>query len=117
MTRSNGAPASDRQYKAAWQKRFGVKSPRAAQAAAMLAAAFASRAEGAEAGFRQVQAALRSTALFSSPVPASAAWRALIPGAFSAANPLRVPQEDALDAFVFILQSYVAQIIFAALQA
>ncbi|MBQ5366351.1 MAG: N-6 DNA methylase [Thermoguttaceae bacterium] len=117
MTRSNGAPASDRQYKAAWQKRFGVKSPRAAQAAAMLAAAFASRAEGAEAGFRQVQAALRSTALFSSPVPASAAWRALIPGAFSAANPLRVPQEDAFDAFVFILQSYVAQIIFAALQA
>lgn len=117
MTRSNGAPASDRQYNAAWRKRFGVKSPRAAQAAAMLADAFASRAEGAEAGFRQVQAALRSTALFSSPVPASAAWRALIPGAFSDANPLHVPQEDALDAFVFILQSYVAQIIFAALQA
>ena len=38
MTRSNGAPASDRQYNAAWQKRFGVKSPRAAQAAALKAA-------------------------------------------------------------------------------
>lgn len=117
MTRSNGAPASDRQYNAAWRKRFGVESPRAAQAAAMLAAAFADRVEGALPGFREAQAALRSTALFSSPVPESAAWRSLIPGAFSAANPLRVPQEDALDAFVFILQSYVAQIIFAALQA